>query len=125
MNKYDELINHLASQTPELPDADALCDSIMESLPEQHPVQKESLWIGIARWTTSIAAIFLLVLFIDQSSSIPSSPMEPDYSQSLTSLQSSFERINTSTSLPETIHQIVEEKQNRVTLSKIKKSLQL
>lgn len=125
MNKYDELIDNLASQMPELTDADALCDDIMEKLPEQNSNEKRTNWIDVLRWTTSIAASFLLVLFVEQNLSYTTSHEEPDYTRSLVSLQSSFERINNSASISETLRQIVEEKQNRISISKIKESYQL
>lgn len=120
MNKYDELIDKLASQMPELADADAFCDDIMERLPERNLNEKRVDWIGILRWTTSIAAVFLLVLFIEQKSSSPTLNEEPDYTHSIVSLQSSFEQINNSTSISETINRIVKEKQNRISISQIK-----
>lgn len=66
MERIDDLMERLKGQMPEVPDADALTDSIMAAIEEKEDRKPVviPMWISVLRSVTSVAAAVLLVLFI-------------------------------------------------------------
>jgi len=123
MNKLDNILKHLATQEPELIDADALCESIMEQLPQQ--AQKENYWIGLLRWSTSIAAMFLLALFIGQTLEAETAlDSTPKYNYVSNYRQTLNEATNAAT-IQEALHQVAKNKENRTSIYNIRKKYAL
>jgi len=123
MNKLDELTRRLASQTPKLSNADALCNSIMGQLPQRHKPQNMTI-VSVLRVAASIAAILLIILFIHQSQSIDPLQEDPDYGKSLELVRpdySQFEDLNPR----EALHLFAKTKRERTTLSQLKKNYAL
>jgi hypothetical protein len=63
--KYDQIIQHLRQQKPEMTDAEMLTDSIMERITPKMKMSTPSFLL-IVRAISSSAAIFLLGLFLYQ-----------------------------------------------------------
>lgn len=123
MNKLDNILENLVSQEPEFIDADALCDSILDNLPEQN--QQESRWIGFLRWSTSIAASFLLVLFIAQNieaGDVQETPVSVNYAARYPQV---FDKVANASSIQEAILQIAKKKETQISIYNIKKQYSL
>ncbi len=124
MNKIDAITRRLASQEPELKDADALCDSIMDHLPPQQEPQRYRL-LHVLQAVASMAAILLLVLFVRQTRDITPPREDPDYRQSLERLQPERPQLDPTIPLQETLRQLVRTKSEQITLSQLKKNYTL
>lgn len=61
MERIDDLMERLKGQMPQVPDADALTDSIMAAIdtPKRIP-----MWLAVLRTASSVAAVVLMVLFV-------------------------------------------------------------
>lgn len=119
MEKMDEITRRLALQQPVLKDADALTECIMVNLPQQ----KKSLgqpYLRAVRWITSIAAVFLLILFFGQSRDLVQRPNDIDYGQSLQKFQSDYSQTFDNLPPREAFRQFVEMKRSRTSISDIK-----
>lgn len=123
MNKLDKILDNLASQKPKLNDADALCDSIMDSLPEQH--RQESHWIGILRWSTSIAATFFLMLFIGQNINNEVIQGTSSSVNFATRYQQTINEVANASSVQEAILQFAKKKETQISIYNIKKQYSL
>ena len=132
MNKIDELTQRLAAQEPELKNADALLESIMsridevEQLPplniDQQPQrQKESLWLSLTRWSSSIAAMLLLALFISQRIAVENPDAGADYSRVLSAYQPDYSALKQASTTSEAFNIITREKSNRMGISELKR----
>ena len=64
-NKFDNIINNLRQQKPEIKDAETLTDSIMERLTQKSKRLTPSFLL-IVRTVSSSAAVYLLGLFLFQ-----------------------------------------------------------
>lgn len=125
MEKLDNILEHLSKQEPELLDADFLCDSIMDNLPEQQKPQ-ESLWIGVMRWSTSIAACLLLALFVEQNTETKAPTESIKTISYIESYQKEYsETLSAATSLPTALQQIAAEKETRISVYNLKKHFAL
>lgn len=130
MNNIDKLIRRLAAQEPELKGADDLLESIMNNLPEQEeieqmpaenikPVKKSSLWLSIGRWSSSIAALFLIALFISQKISADNTVLEADYSEVLSAYRPDYTSFKQSDSPEEVMRAVMQEKKSRVKITEL------
>ena len=66
MERIDDMLERLKGQMPEVPGADALTDSIMAAI-EETEVRKPvvvPMWISVLRTVSSVAAVVLMVLFV-------------------------------------------------------------
>lgn len=125
MEKLDNILEHLSKQEPGLLDADLLCDSIMDNLPEQQKPQ-ESLWIGVMRWSTSIAACLLLALFVGQNTETKAPTESIKTISYIESYQKEYsETLSAATSLPTALQQIAAEKETRISVYNLKKHFAL
>lgn len=125
MEKLDNILEHLSKQEPELLDADLLCDSIMDNLPEQQNPQ-ESLWICVMRWSTSIAACLLLALFVEQNTETKAPTESIKTISYIESCQKEYsETLSAATSLPTALQQIAAEKETRISVYNLKKHFAL
>lgn len=122
MNKIDEIARRLAAQEPELKeaDADALLESIMCRVDEAEQLSP-GLWLRIVRWSSSIAAILLLALFISQQSMVENSEARPDYSADLSAYKTDYNALHQASTTSEALRIIVRERSNRVVISDLKK----
>lgn len=129
MNNIDKLTRRLAAQEPELKGADDLLESIMNNLPEQEveqmpaedikPVKKSSLWLSIGRWSSSIAALFLIALFISQKISAENTVLEADYSEVLSAYRPDYTSFKQSDSPEEVMRAVMQEKKSRVKITEL------
>lgn len=130
MNNIDKLIRRLAAQEPELKGADDLLESIMNNLPEQEeieqmpaenikPVKKSSLWLSIGRWSSSIAALFLIALFISQKISADNTVLEADYSEVLSAYRPDYTSFKQSDSPEEVMRAVMQEKKSRLKITEL------
>lgn len=130
MNNIDKLTRRLAAQEPELKWADDLLESIMNNLPEQEeieqmpaedikPVKKSSLWLSIGRWSSSIAALFLIALFISQKISAENTVLEADYSEVLSAYRPDYTSFKQSDSPEEVMRAVMQEKKSRVKITEL------
>lgn len=130
MNNIDKLIRRLAAQEPELKGADDLLESIMNNLPEQEeieqmpaenikPFKKISLWLSIGRWSSSIAALFLIALFISQKISAENTVLEADYSEVLSAYRPDYTSFKQSDSPEEVMRAVMQEKKSRVKITEL------
>jgi len=89
MNKLDEIINHLASQEPQLDQAELFCNDLLDRLPEQPRPAVRPYWHIALRSISSAAAILLLVFYLlpQQPSALPEAV---DYTAALASVQPSW-----------------------------------
>ena len=123
MNKLDEIINHLASQEPQLDQADLFCNDLLDRLPEQPRPTVRPYWHIALRSISSAAAILLLVFYLlpQQPSALPEAD---DYTAALASVQPSW---RTSISEDSTPQQVLEEythaKRNQPSIVELKKRL--
>lgn len=123
MNKLDEIINHLASQEPQLDQADLFCNDLLDRLPEQPRPAVRPYWHIALRSISSAAAILLLVFYLlpQQPSALPEAV---DYTAALASVQPSW---RTSISENSTPQQVLEEytraKRNNPSIVELKKRL--
>lgn len=80
MERIDDLMERLKGQMPEVPDADALTDSIMAAIEEKEERKPMviPMWISVLRTVTSVAAAVLLVLFIHLKNDVQSVAGNPD-----------------------------------------------
>ena len=72
MERIDDLMERLKGQMPVVPDADALTDSIMAAIEEtedRKPVMVP-MWLSVLRTVSSVAAVVLMVLFVQLKSEI-------------------------------------------------------
>ena len=72
MERIDDMLERLKGQMPEIPGADALTDSIMsaiEETEERKPVTVP-IWLSVLRTVSSVAAVVLVVLFVQLKSEI-------------------------------------------------------
>lgn len=124
MEKMDEITRRLAAQQPLLNDADALTNSIMDHLP---PQARSHDWqvLRTLRWISSVAAIGLLILFINQNRGIILRQNDVDYSTSLQQLQSKHMKLDVSLPPRETLRQFVDLKRDRTNISDIKRHFTL
>lgn len=86
MERIDDLMERLKGQMPQVPDADALTDSIMAAIdtPKRIP-----MWLTVLRTVSSVAAVVLLMLFLHlESKAVDSDKVSDDY---LEVASSSFE----------------------------------
>lgn len=126
MNNIDKLTRRLAAQEPELKGADDLLESIMNSLPEQEEIEniptkrKISLWLNIGRWSSSIAALFLIALFVSQQLTMEKPESMVDYSEILSAYNSDYTMLKKSSSPEETIHAVIKEKMSRVGIAELR-----
>lgn len=66
MERIDDMLERLKGQMPQIPDADALTDSIMaaiEETEERKPVTVP-MWLSVLRAVSSVAAVALMLLFV-------------------------------------------------------------
>lgn len=66
MERIDDMLERLKGQMPEVPGADALTDSIMAAI-EETEVRKPvtvPMWLSVLRTVSSVAAVVLMVLFV-------------------------------------------------------------
>lgn len=130
MNNIDKLTHRLAAQEPELKGADDLLENIMNNLPEQEeieqmpaedikPVKKSSLWLSIGRWSSSIAALFLIALFISQKISAENTVLEADYSEVLSAYRPDYTSFKQSDSPEEVMRAVMQEKKSRVKITEL------
>ena len=66
MERIDDMLERLKGQMPQVPGADALTDSIMsaiEETEERKPVAVP-MWLSVLRTVSSVAAVVLMVLFV-------------------------------------------------------------
>ncbi len=66
MERIDDILERLKGQMPLVPDADALTDSIMAAI-EETEVRKPvtvPMWLSVLRTVSSVAAVVLMVLFV-------------------------------------------------------------
>ena len=80
MERIDDLMERLKGQMPEVPDADALTDSIMAAIEEKEDRKPVviPMWISVLRTVTSVAAAVLLVLFIHLRNDVQPVAGNPD-----------------------------------------------
>lgn len=70
MERIDDLMERLKGQMPQLPDSDALTDSIMAAIDgmdsgvERKVSKHVPIWITLLRTVSSVAAVILVALFI-------------------------------------------------------------
>jgi hypothetical protein len=72
MKRIDDMLERLKGQIPEVSDADALTDSIMAAIEEtedRKPVTVP-MWLSVLRTVSSVAAVVLMVLFVQLKSEI-------------------------------------------------------
>lgn len=130
MNNIDKLTRRLAAQEPELKGADDLLESIMNNLPEQEEIEqmpaediklvkKSSLWLSIGRWSSSIAALFLIALFISQKISAENTVLEADYSEVLSAYRPDYTSFKQSDSPEEVMRAVMQEKKSRVKITEL------
>lgn len=129
MNNIDKFTRRLAAQEPELKGADDLLESIMNNLPEQEVeqmpaediklVKKSSLWLSIGRWSSSIAALFLIALFISQKISAENTVLEADYSEVLSAYRPDYTSFKQSDSPEEVMRAVMQEKKSRVKITEL------
>lgn len=130
MNNIDKLTRRLAAQEPELKEADDLLESIMNNLPEQEEIEqmpaediklvkKSSLWLSIGRWSSSIAALFLIALFISQKISAENTVLEADYSEMLSAYRPDYTSFKQSDSPEEVMRAVMQEKKSRVKITEL------
>ena len=130
MNNIDKLTSRLAAQEPELKGADDLLESIMNNLPEQEEIEqmpaediklvkKSSLWLSIGRWSSSIAALFLIALFISQKISAENTVLEADYSEVLSAYRPDYTSFKQSDSPEEVMRAVMQEKKSRVKITEL------
>ena len=123
MNKLDEIINHLASQEPQMSDAELFCNDLLDRLPNAPKPKVQPFWHIALRSISSAAAILLLVFYLlpQQPSALPE---EVDYSAALASVQPAW---RTSLSANSTPQQVLEEytraKQYNPSIVELKKRL--
>lgn len=124
MEKMDEITRRLAGQQPLLNDADALTNSIMDHLP---PQAKPHDWqvLRALRWISSVAAIGLLILFVNQNRGIIQRQNDVDYGTSLQQLQSEHMKLDVSLPPREALRQFVDLKRDRMNISDIKRHFTL
>lgn len=86
MERIDDLMERLKGQMPQMPDADALTDSIMAAIdtPRQIP-----MWLTVLRTVSSVAAVVLVLLLVHlESKAVDNDVASADY---LEVASSSFE----------------------------------
>lgn len=86
MERIDDLMERLKGQMPQVPDADALTDSIMAAIdtPKRIP-----MWLTVLRTASSVAAVVLMLLFLQlESNTVNADNGSEDY---LEVASSSFE----------------------------------
>lgn len=86
MERIDDLMERLKGQMPQVPDADALTDSIMAAIdtPRQIP-----MWLTVLRTVSSVAAVVLMLMFVHlESNAVDTDDASADY---LEVASSSFE----------------------------------
>lgn len=86
MERIDDLMERLKGQMPQMPDADALTDSIMAAIdtPKRIP-----MWLTVLRTVSSVAAVVLMLLFVQlESKAVDTDDANADY---LEVASSSFE----------------------------------
>lgn len=69
MERIDDMLERLKGQMPQVPDADALTDSIMDAI----EVKRTSMWVTVLRVVSSAAAVILVALFIHVEGQEPAS----------------------------------------------------
>ena len=130
-DKLDEIIARLQSQQPEPDCADELTDMIMDSLPEfpdETPViavqHRGAPIVGIVRYFSSAAAIFLFVLFVWQNVRNPffqQSPDTPDYEQCIANYKPDYSSIADSSDPREYFNRYFQQRESKVKyLNKLK-----
>ena len=123
MNKLDEIINHLASQEPQLDHTELFCNDLLDRLPEQPRPAVRPYWHIALRSISSAAAILLLVLYLlpQQPSALPEAV---DFTAALASVQPSWRTAISEDSTPQ---QVLEEytraKRNNPSIVELKKHL--
>jgi hypothetical protein len=123
MNKLDEIINHLASQEPQLDQAELFCNDLLDRLPEQPRPAVRPYWHIALRSISSAAAILLLVLYLlpQQPSVLPEAV---DYTAALATVQPSWRTALSDNCTPQ---QVLEEythaKRNNSSIVELKKRL--
>ena len=124
MEKMDEITRQLAAQQPLLNDADALTNSIMDHLP---PQARSHDWqvLRTLRWISSVAAIGLLILFINQNRGIIQRQNDVDYGTSLQQLRSEHMKLDVGLPPREALRQFVDLKRDRMNISDIKRHFTL
>ena len=66
MERIDDMLERLKGQMPQVPGADALTDSIMDAI----EVKRVPMWITVLRTVSSVAAVALMLLFVQLKSEI-------------------------------------------------------
>lgn len=61
MERIDDLMERLKGQMPQVPDADALTDSIMAAIDTPRRIP---MWLTALRTVSSVAAVVLMLLFV-------------------------------------------------------------
>lgn len=86
MERIDDLMERLKGQTPEVPGADALTDSIMSAIDTPRRIP---MWLTALRTVSSVAAVVLMLLFVQlESKAVDTDDANADY---LEVASSSFE----------------------------------
>ena len=70
MNKTEDILERLKGQMPQVPDSDFLTQSIMSAVTAK-PVRTIPMWFKVLRVVSSVAAVFLIGLFIGLNSQKP------------------------------------------------------
>lgn len=83
------------------------------------PVKKSSLWLSIGRWSSSIAALFLIALFISQKISAENTVLEADYSEVLSAYRPDYTSFKQSDSPEEVMRAVMQEKKSRVKITEL------
>lgn len=86
MERIDDLMERLKGQMPQVPDADALTDSIMSAIDTPRRIP---MWLTALRTVSSVAAVVLMLLFVQlESKAVDTDDANADY---LEVASSSFE----------------------------------
>lgn len=75
MNKTEDILERLKGQMPQVPDSDFLTQSIMSAVTAK-PVRTIPMWFKVLRVVSSVAAVFLIGLFIGLNNQKPVSTAE-------------------------------------------------